>query len=492
MSEVVPAVVGALSLRLPPSNQMAEPSLLGAILANNRAFFRVAPFLRPEHFSDPINGRIFSAMAERISVGRLADALTLKTEFENSGILDEVGGVSYLGQLLGALVGIINADEYGRVIHDTWVRRQLIDVGEQVVNNAFGAGDQPSRGAFDILSESVDAMLSLGDKAYVTASADLPSTLDDILAAAERAARGEKSPALLTGIPSLDRAWRGLWPGSMDILGARSEHGKTALGMQIAQNVAAGLLKDGAKGCVHIFSLEMPTRDVAIRMLAAETGISSDDIRCGTIDTAAASALVMARRRLGALPLKIEDTPGLRVSEITTRARVTAQRDHTVLIVIDHLHRISPERSMVGAPRVEQVQETSAKVKDLGRSLNVPILLLAQLGRHLERREDQRPVVADLQYASERDADNIALLWRPELHMSRATPERRPNEANDRFQDRHDIWQASLDRWGGRAEVIFAKRRLGPAGAVVELGFDGPRTRFFDLSEGGPTPGFDL
>src|SRR5271166_1299329 len=128
-----------LSQRLPPANIQAEQALLGALLANNRAFERVADFLQPEHFADPVHGRIYQAIARRVDAGNLADAITLKAEFEHAGVLDEVGGVAYLGQLLSAMVGIINAGEYGRAIYDAWMRRQLIDIGETVVNNAFGA-----------------------------------------------------------------------------------------------------------------------------------------------------------------------------------------------------------------------------------------------------------------------------------------------------------------------------------------------------------------
>ncbi|MBV8577537.1 MAG: replicative DNA helicase, partial [Acetobacteraceae bacterium] len=128
-----------LSQRLPPSNLQAEQALLGALLANNKAYERVSEFLAPEHFADPVHGRVFQAIARRIEAGQLADAVTLKAEFEHAGVLEEVGGTAYLAQLLTSMVGIINAGEYGRAVHETWMRRQLIDIGETVVNNAFGA-----------------------------------------------------------------------------------------------------------------------------------------------------------------------------------------------------------------------------------------------------------------------------------------------------------------------------------------------------------------
>src|SRR5690348_4931055 len=139
MNNPVDSPLLGLSQRLPPSNVQAEQALLGALLANNRAYERVSEFLSPEHFADPIHGRIYQAVVRRIEGGQLADAVTLKAEFEHSGVLQEVGGTAYLAQLLSAMVGIINAGEYGRAIHDAWLRRQLIDIGETVVNNAFGA-----------------------------------------------------------------------------------------------------------------------------------------------------------------------------------------------------------------------------------------------------------------------------------------------------------------------------------------------------------------
>src|SRR3984885_13337645 len=151
-----------LSQRLPPSNMQAEQALLGALLANNRAYERVSEFLAPEHFADPIHGRIFQAIVRRIENGQLADAVTLKAEFEHSGILEEVGGTAYLAQLLSAMVGIINAGEYGRAIHDAWLRRQLIDIGEEVVNNAFGADPELDGGGQ--VESAEQRLFSLADR----------------------------------------------------------------------------------------------------------------------------------------------------------------------------------------------------------------------------------------------------------------------------------------------------------------------------------------
>src|SRR5271169_3198406 len=148
-----------LSQRLPPSNLQAEQALLGALLANNKAYERVSEFLAPDHFADAVHGRIFQAVARRVEAGQLADAVTLKAEFEHAGVLDEVGGTAYLAQLLSAMVGIINAGEYGKAVHDAWLRRQLIDIGETVVNYAFGA--EPELDGIQQIEAAEQALFSL-------------------------------------------------------------------------------------------------------------------------------------------------------------------------------------------------------------------------------------------------------------------------------------------------------------------------------------------
>src|ERR1700756_5084227 len=161
MNTIEPPLFG-LSQRLPPSNMQAEQALLGALLSNNKAFDRVSEFLLPEHFADPVNGRIYAAIARRREANQIADAVTLKAEFEHSGVLEEVGGTAYLGQLLTAMVGIINAGEYGRAIHDAWLRRQLIDIGETVVNNAFGA--DPELGGSQQIESAEQSLFDLASK----------------------------------------------------------------------------------------------------------------------------------------------------------------------------------------------------------------------------------------------------------------------------------------------------------------------------------------
>ena len=199
-----------LSQRLPPSNVQAEQALLGALLANNRAYERVSEFLAPEHFADPIHGRIFQAIARRIEAGQLADAVTLKAEFEHSGVLEEVGGTAYLAQLLTAMVGIINAGEYGRAVHDAWLRRQLIDIGETVVNNAFGA-DAELDGAQQIEAAEHSLFQLATDGAVAGGFMSFERALTEAIHGAERAfKRTGHVSGLTTGLRDLDAKMGGL------------------------------------------------------------------------------------------------------------------------------------------------------------------------------------------------------------------------------------------------------------------------------------------
>ncbi len=231
-----------LSQRLPPSNLQAEQALLGALLANNKAYERVAEFLVPEHFADPINGRVFQAIARRIEAGQLADAVTLKAEFEHSGVLEEVGGTAYLAQLLAAMVGIINAGEYGRAIYDAWLRRQLIDVGEEVVNNAFGAYPE-----LDGPAQVEAAEQRLFELATEGATGGGPIAFDraltEAILGAERAFNRQGGVSgLTTGLRDLDARSGGLHPSDLLILAGRPGMGKTALATKIAFGAAKALL----------------------------------------------------------------------------------------------------------------------------------------------------------------------------------------------------------------------------------------------------------
>ena len=224
--------------------RQAEKALLGALLANNKAYERVSEFLTADHFVDPIHGRIFQAIGRRVEAGQLADAITLKAEFEHAGILEEVGGIPYLTELLTAMVGIINAGDYGRAIHDTWLRRQLIDIGESVVNNAFGADAELA--APEQIEAAEQSLFELAADGGATGGfVTFEHALTDAILGAERAFRRSGSVSgLSTGLRDLDSKMGGMHPSDLLILAGRPGMGKTALATKIAFGAAKALQAD--------------------------------------------------------------------------------------------------------------------------------------------------------------------------------------------------------------------------------------------------------
>src|SRR4029077_8081396 len=275
MNTIIDSPLLGLSQRLPPSNLQAEQALLGALLANNRAYERVSEFLAPEHFADPIHGRIYQAIVRRIEAGQLADAVTLKAEFEHSGVLEGVGGTAYLAQLLSAMVGIINASEYARTIHDSWLRRQLIDIGETVVNNAFGADPElDGSGQMEAAEQSLFQLATEGggnDGGFVA----FETALIEAIKGAERAFhQSGHVTGLTTGLRDIDAKLGGMHPSDLLILAGRPGMGKSALATKMAFGAAKSLMEQvrqedpnaQPKRQVAIFSLEMSAEQLATRL----------------------------------------------------------------------------------------------------------------------------------------------------------------------------------------------------------------------------------
>jgi replicative DNA helicase len=479
-----------LSQRLPPSNLQAEQALLGALLANNKAYERVSEFLAPEHFADPIHGRIYQAIARRVEAGQLADAVTLKAEFEHSAILEEVGGTAYLAQLLTAMVGIINAGEYGRAVHDAWLRRQLIDIGETVVNNAFGA-DAELAGSQQIESAE-QSLFDLATRGSVGGGfITLQSALVQAIQGAERAVGGAGHVmGLTTGLRDLDKKTGGLHGSDLVILAGRPGMGKTALATTIAYNAAKALLAEArqadrnalARKCVAIFSLEMSAEQLATRLLSEETRIPSDRIRLGEISQRDFDKFVGASREMSSVPFEIDDTPALTLSAMRTRARRLKRTKGLALIVVDYLQLMRPAAGTRPENRVLEISQITQGLKAIAKELEVPVLALSQLSRQVESREDKRPQLADLRESGtiEQDADAVMFLYRHEYYLRE--PQRGPSDSDDKFYKALEEFKKAGDESHNKADLIIAKQRHGPTG-TVPLFFEAEFTRFADLDQ---------
>ncbi len=479
-----------LSQRLPPSNLQAEQALLGALLANNRAYERVSEFLSPEHFADPIHGRIYQAIARRIEAGQLADAVTLKAEFEHSGVLEEVGGTAYLAQLLSAMVGIINASEYGRAIHDAWLRRQLIDVGETVVNNAFGA--EPELDGTRQIEAAEHALFQLAtDGAVAGGFVTLERALTEAVRGAERAfKRAGHVSGLTTGLRDLDARMGGLHPSDLVILAGRPGMGKTSLATKVAVSAAKALMAEARtadpnarpKATVAVFSLEMSADQLATRLLSEESRVSSDRIRRGDISQRDFDKFVQVVRDVQSLPIEIDDTPAITLSALRTRARRLKRTKGLALVVVDHIQLMRPATGTKPDNRVQEISQLTQGLKAIAKELSVPVLALSQLSRAVENREDTRPQLADLRESGtiEQDADVVMFIYRDEYYLEQRMPKLAAFDNEERFQSALDEWHRQMDRVHNEADLIIAKQRHGPTG-TIQLFFEAEFTRFADL-----------
>ena len=479
-----------ISQRMPPSNDRAEMALLGALLANNKAYERVADFLAPEHFADPVHGLIYAAVAKRAEAGQLADAVTLKAEFEHSGALDEVGGTAYFAQLLTAMVGIINAGEYGRAIHDAWLRRQLIDIGEVVVNNAFGVdGTLDGRAQIEFAEGQLFNLATRGssDGGFVTFETALAAAIQ----AADRAFKqsGHVS-GLSTGLRDLDKKTGGLHKSDLMILAGRPGMGKSALATKIAYGAAKALMRNARSedpdkvpsGSVALFTLEMSAEQLATRLLAEESRVSADRIRRGEIGMRDFARFVEVSREIAGLPLHIDDTAALSLSALRTRCRRLKRTKGLSLVVVDYLQLMRPSAGTKPESRVLEISQITQGLKALAKEMDVPVLALSQLSRAVESREDKRPQLSDLRESGtiEQDADMVLFIYRDEYYLQQRAPKQMAFDTEDKFQSALDKWQRDMEQVHNKAEILIEKQRHGPTGMIPVL-FEGEFTRFADL-----------
>lgn len=480
----------ALSLRQPPANLEAEQALLGALLTNNRAYDRVSDFLTGVHFANQVNGRIYDAIARRIENGQLADPVTLRGELENSGILTPVGGMAYLGKLLTSMVGIINAGDYGRAVHDAWVRRQLIDIGEDVVNKAFGSTSDLS--GPEQIAAGEEALFRLAtEKGQDGGFVDFNRALTNAIATAEKAFQNEGHVSGLTsGLRDLDKKTGGLHPSDLLILAGRPAMGKTALATKIAFSAARAILQEAEDagpnvqpdGSVAIFSLEMSAEQLAARILSEQSEVSSERIRRGDIGQKEFDRFVRVSRELARLPLVIDDTPAISLSAMRTRCRRLRRTRGLSLVVVDYLQLMRPSVGTKPESRVLEISMITQGLKAIAKELEVPVIALSQLSRQVESREDKRPMLSDLRESGsiEQDADAVMFVYRDEYYLQQRMPKETAFDSQDKYGAALDDWQRKMGLVHNKAELILEKQRHGPTG-TVHLFFEGEFTRFADL-----------
>ena len=468
--------------RTPPANIEAEQALLGAILVNNDAYDRVSDFLKTEHFVEEIHRRIYEIAGSLIRAAKLASPITLKTHLGDH----DLGGVSvpqYLARLAAEATTIINANDYGRAVHDLAIRRELIQIGEDVVNVAYDAPvDSTPR---DQIEEAEKRLYQIAEGGrygggFQRFSDALKLAVDMAAKAYER--DGHLS-GIATGLVDLDHKMGGLQASDLIIIAGRPGMGKTALATNIAFNIARayrGEVKpDGTTGTanggiVGFFSLEMSSEQLATRILAEQSGVPSYKIRRGDITEQDFQLVSQAMLEIQSIPFYIDQTGGISIAQLTARARRLKRQKGLDVLVVDYLQLLAGTRARQDN-RVQELTEITTGLKALAKDLNVPILALSQLSRQVEQRDDKRPQLSDLRESGsiEQDADVVMFVYREEYYLKNKEP--RPGT------EEHIEWMTQMERAHGRAEVILGKQRHGPTG-TVELQFEAELTRFGNLA----------
>jgi len=480
----------ALGYRVLPHNEEAEQALLGAILIDNVAYDQVSTFLEPEHFYIPVHGRVFEAARKLIARGQIANPVTLKSYFEADDSLAEVGGARYLARLAAAAVSIINVEDYGHVVRDLSVRRDLIRIGEDVVTTAFDPLVEET--ATSQIEQAEARLYELAETGQDQAGfRSLSHAMTEAVASAEAAyKRDGQLSGVATGLIDLDNLLGGLHRSDLVILAGRPSMGKTALATTIAFHAArryrsepdeTGRARAVDGAVVGFFSLEMSAAQLAGRVLAEVAGIRADHIRRGKMSGDEFMRLVGASRELAAAPLFIDDTPALGMAALRTRARRLKRTHGLSLVVVDYLQLLRPARRVES--RVQEISEITQGLKALAKELDVPVLALSQLSRAVEMREDKRPMLSDLRESGtiEQDADVVMFVFREEYYLERHPPQQRADEAEDRYGERYRKWQERFEARHGLAEVLVAKQRHGPIGSIT-LRFEAETTSFKDYA----------
>lgn len=471
--------------RVAPHNEEVEQALLGALLINNRALEKVVEFLKPAHFYNAVHGRIYEAIVKFIERGQDASPLTLKNYFEKDADLSHVGGGQYLADLAASVISVLNVEDYGRTIYEMHLRRALIAMGEDVVNNAYDHNiDLDAKQQIEQTERRLFELATAGDF-----KGGFVAFHESLARAIEMAQQAYQREGMITGVTSgfsdLDKKMGGLQPSDLVILAGRPSMGKTSLATNIAFNAARAYLeKNKQEGAVvGFFSLEMSAEQLATRILADLSEVPSDKIRRGELKDTDFHKFVEASQLLSRTPLFIDDTPALTISAIRTRAR-RLQRQHQLgMIVIDYLQLLQGSgRGSSFENRVQEISEITRGLKAIAKELNVPVLALSQLSRAVEQRENKRPLLSDLRESGsiEQDADVVMFVYREEYYLEREPPGRRPEETEEKYATRYADWQQQMEKCHNVAECIIAKQRHGPIG-TVHMHFNGELTRFSNL-----------
>jgi replicative DNA helicase len=467
-----------------PHNVEVEQALIGAILVNNDAFYRIADFLEPKHFFEPIHQKVFEIVAGLIRAGKVATPVTLKTFLPTDADIAGLTPAQYLARLAAEATTVVNAEDYGRTIYDLSIRRDLIRIGEDMVNLAYDAPVDIKPGQqIEDAERRLYELAETGryDQGFLRFSDALKDAVD---LASKAYQRDGHLSGLATGMIDLDQLMGGMQPSDLVILAGRPAMCKTALATNVAYNVAVeyrgrprpdGSIETVSGGIVGFFSLEMSAEQLATRILSEQTEIPSSRIRRGDISESDFTKLAAAAQVMQSIPLYIDETGGISIGQLAARARRLKRQRGLDLMIVDYLQLLTGTSRRALEGRVQEVTEITTGLKALAKELSIPILAISQLSRQVENRDDKRPQLSDLRESGsiEQDADVVLFVFREEYYLKNREP--RPG-SEEWFK-----WEGELKAAENRAEIIIGKQRHGPTG-TVKLSFEPQFTRFGNLA----------
>lgn len=434
--------------RIPPHNLEAEQAVLGAIFLEPSVIVTATEILSPEDFYRVSHQRIFEAMVRLTDRGEPIDLVTVTNELDERDLLNEVGGVSYLTDLASSVPTAANLEYYAKIVEEKAILRRVIQAATHIVTKTFDESDDVT----EVLDFAEKTIFEVSQNKAIGTFKNIKDVLIDVYDNIEQLHhhKGDVT-GIPTGFKDLDRITSGFQKNDLIIIAARPSVGKTAFALNIAQNVAIH-----ARENVAIFSLEMGAEQLVMRMLCAEGNIDAQRLRTGKLEEEDWSKLTMAMGSLSDAGIYIDDTPGIKVSEIRSKCRRLKQEHGLGMVLIDYLQLIQGSGNSK-ENRQQEVSEISRSLKALARELEVPVIALSQLSRSVEQRQDKRPMMSDIRESGsiEQDADIVGFLYRDDYY--------------DKESEKENI-----------IEIIIAKQRNGPVG-TVELAFVKEYNKFVDL-----------
>jgi len=476
-----------------PQNIEAEAALLGALMIDNRLVEDVQLKLRSDHYFEPLHGRIYDAILRMTDKNMVANPVTLRPMFEADEAMKQVGGPAYLAQLTGSGAAIIGARDFAQQIYDLALLRSLVAVGRDMVEGALDTSEEvaPLTQIERAEGELYRVAEQGGGESKVKSFGEATKLA---IEQAERALNsGGHLSGVTTGLDGINSKIGGLHRSDLLILAGRPGMGKSSLATNMAFAAAQRFIRDQEDGIdpaksagapVAIFSLEMSADQLATRILSEESGISSENLRMGKISQQEFRQLARAAADLQTLPLYIDDTPGLTIAALRTRARRLKRQKGIGMVVIDYLQLLQGSGKSSSENRVQEISEISRGLKQLAKELDVPVLALSQLSRAVEQREDKRPQLSDLRESGsiEQDADIVMFIYREDYYVASREP-KRPMDGDDaKIFEAYEQWQRDMERVYGTAELLIAKQRHGATGKV-KMKFDSRITKFSDLAD---------